>query len=131
MQTTDRGQGIAFEAWEIAAASKLYGETYGVTLDSLLAKRSRSPPLNSRLRRSPRVCSPVFAAVPAASSLRYVFGLGLLSNSAAIPTRVVRHAQQNDFTKIRWILFRHHSFSTALWPIWRPSPGGPKSARLR
>ena len=35
MQTTDRGQGLAFEAWEIAAASKLYGEGYGLTLDHL------------------------------------------------------------------------------------------------
>jgi hypothetical protein len=35
MQTTDRGQGLAFEAWEIAAISKLYGEGYGLTLKHL------------------------------------------------------------------------------------------------
>ena len=33
MQTTERGQGLAFEAWEIATASKLYGEGYGLMLD--------------------------------------------------------------------------------------------------
>lgn len=35
MQTTERGQGLAFDAWEIAAASKLYGEGYGLTLKYL------------------------------------------------------------------------------------------------
>ena len=32
MQTTERGQGLAFDTWEIATASKLYGDGYGVTL---------------------------------------------------------------------------------------------------
>lgn len=35
LQTTERGQGLAFEWWEVAAISKLYGEGYGAGLSHL------------------------------------------------------------------------------------------------
>ena len=44
LQTTQRGQGIAFDAWEIAAISKLYGEGYGVTLEHLSDSFTQSVP---------------------------------------------------------------------------------------
>ena len=35
MQTTENGQGLVLQSWEVAAAAKLYGEDYGVTLGHL------------------------------------------------------------------------------------------------
>ena len=35
MQTTENGQGLVLASWQVAAASKLYGEDYGVTLAHL------------------------------------------------------------------------------------------------
>ena len=44
MQTSERGQGLIFEAHEIAAAAKLYGEDYGVMLGHLSESFTRSVP---------------------------------------------------------------------------------------
>ncbi len=35
MQTTEHGQGLVFNSWELAATAKLYGEDYGVMLSHL------------------------------------------------------------------------------------------------
>lgn len=44
LQTTARGQGLAFDAWEVAATSKLYGEGYGVGLGHLGESFTRGVP---------------------------------------------------------------------------------------
>lgn len=44
LQTTGSGQGIAFDAWEIAALSKLYGEGYGAELTHLAESFTRNVP---------------------------------------------------------------------------------------
>ncbi len=44
MQTVERGQGLAFEAWEVAAMAKLYGEGYGVGLAHLGEAFTRNVP---------------------------------------------------------------------------------------
>ncbi|HYK21941.1 MAG TPA: hypothetical protein VEV42_14470 [Pyrinomonadaceae bacterium] len=44
LQTTQRGQGFIYEASEVAAISKLYGEGYGVTLQHLSDSFVRSVP---------------------------------------------------------------------------------------
>jgi len=43
-QTTQRGQGLIYESWEIAAMAKLYGESYGVMLSHLSNALVRSVP---------------------------------------------------------------------------------------
>lgn len=45
MQTTENGQGMIFEAAEIAAMGKLYGEDYGVMLGHLSDSFTRSTPV--------------------------------------------------------------------------------------
>src|SRR4051812_20282454 len=44
MQTTDNGQGLVLQSWEVAAAAKLYGEDYGVTLRHLSDTFTRTVP---------------------------------------------------------------------------------------
>ena len=44
MQTTENGQGLVLESWEVAAAAKLYGEEYGVTLGHLSDTFTRTVP---------------------------------------------------------------------------------------
>ena len=44
LQTTERGQGLAFEAWEVAAMAKLYGEGYRVGLAHLGEAFTRNVP---------------------------------------------------------------------------------------
>ena len=44
MQTTERGQGLIFEAHEVAATAKLFGEGYGVMLGHLGESFTRSVP---------------------------------------------------------------------------------------
>ena len=43
-QTTENGQGLVLASWEVAAAAKLYGEGYGVTLAHLSASFTRTVP---------------------------------------------------------------------------------------
>ena len=42
LQTVERGQGLAFEWWEVAATSKLYGEGYGAGLGHLADSFTRN-----------------------------------------------------------------------------------------
>jgi hypothetical protein len=44
LQTTDKGQGLTLQSWEVAAAAKLYGEDYGVTLGHLSESFTRTVP---------------------------------------------------------------------------------------
>ena len=44
MQTTENGQGLVLASWEVAAAAKLYGEGYGVTLAHLSESFTRTVP---------------------------------------------------------------------------------------
>jgi len=42
LQTAERGQGLVFEWWEVAAVSKLYGDGYGAGLDHLAQSFTRN-----------------------------------------------------------------------------------------
>ena len=44
MQTSERGQGLILDSWELAAAAKLYGEDYGVMLSHLSDAFTRGIP---------------------------------------------------------------------------------------
>jgi hypothetical protein len=44
LQTTEQKQGLAFNAWEVAATAKLYGQGYGVTLGHLSDAFTRNVP---------------------------------------------------------------------------------------
>lgn len=44
LQTIERGQGLVFNAWEVATTAKLYGEGYGVTLKHLSDAFTRNVP---------------------------------------------------------------------------------------
>ena len=44
MQTSERGQGLILESWELAATAKLYGEDYGVMLSHLSDAFARGIP---------------------------------------------------------------------------------------
>lgn len=44
MQTTEHGQGLVLESWQVAAMAKLYGEDYGVALDHLGNSFTRTIP---------------------------------------------------------------------------------------
>ena len=44
MQTSERGQGLILDSWELAATAKLYGEDYGVMLSHLSDAFARGIP---------------------------------------------------------------------------------------
>jgi hypothetical protein len=100
MQTTERGQGLAFDAWEIASASKLYGEGYGLTLKhlgeafSLGSPELKDPPLAAALLGGIR--NGAESQHPAVRFLaRFIIELG---RNAEPPYDML---QQNDTAKIR------------------------------
>ncbi|HEX6124436.1 MAG TPA: hypothetical protein VFZ23_03610 [Pyrinomonadaceae bacterium] len=100
MQTTERGQGLAFDAWEIASASKLYGEGYGLTLKhlgeafSLGSPELNDPPLAAALLGGIR--NGAESQHPAVRFLaRFIIELG---RNAEPPYDML---QQNDTAKIR------------------------------
>lgn len=100
MQTTERGQGLAFEAWEIAAASKLYGEGYGLTLKhlgeafTLAVPEFKDPPLADALLGGIR--NGVESEHPAVRFLaRFIIELGRNADPSYDMLR------QNDTSKIR------------------------------
>jgi len=44
VQTNERGQGLLFNSWELAATAKLYGEEYGVMLSHISDAFAQSVP---------------------------------------------------------------------------------------
>ena len=100
MQTTERGQGLAFDAWEIATASKLYGENYGLTLKylgdafNLALPEFKDPPLAVMMLGDIR--NGAESQHPAVRFLaRFIIELG----RNAVPSYDM--LRENDTTKIR------------------------------